>query len=218
MKFDGLEAAIGFRNLYVVGAPLTIAKLYHNLGVDPETGLYQFEDYNNDGAITIDDKQWIQDTAPKFYGGLGNNITYKNWTLDVFLNFKKQKSTGDLFLERSTPGTFVNQHVSALDRWQQVGDEAHVQSYVINPGISNNRHYESSALYTDTSFIRLKTISLNYDLPKDALSGFNASIYLQGQNLFYVYTTKYASDPEQLTGGSWMPSLRQLTMGIQLGF
>ena len=216
VKFDGLEGS-GYSNTYVIGAPLTIRKLYHNLGVDPDTGLYQFEDYNNDGIINIDDRQWIQDTAPSFFGGLGNTLSYKNWTFDVFLNFKKQNSTGDLLLSGFNPGFgLTNQHVSALDRWQQVGDEAFVQRYSIgSQGASNDNN--SSRIYTNTSFIRLKTISLSYDLPKDIISGLHTRFYVQGQNLFYVYTTKYATDPEK-PSSTGLPPLRQFTLGLEIGF
>ncbi len=222
VKFDGLEGS-AFRDRYVLGKPLTILKLMHNLGIDPETGIYQFEDYNNDGEINREDRQWIEDTAPTFHGGLNNIINYKNWTLDVFMNFRKQRSTGDLSVHSFPPGSFNNQHVSALNRWRQVGDQALIQRYTagydIESGKALGNDVFSSRHYMNTSFIRLKNISLTYNLSENVISGFDASIYVQGQNLFYVYSkSKYASDPEQIQRGSSLRSLRQFTLGVQLSF
>ncbi|MDO5989535.1 SusC/RagA family TonB-linked outer membrane protein [Flavivirga amylovorans] len=221
VKFDGLEAST-FRDRYIVGEPLSIVKLYHNLGVDPETGIYQFEDYNNDGEIDRKDRQWIVQTAPKFYGGLGNTIKYKNWTLNAFLNFKKQ-SASDLTFNARSPGSLTNQHVSVLNRWQGVGDQAGIQRYItsladFNARLAFSNDFDSSRRYTDASFIRLRSVSLSYDLPKDLVSGFNASIYLQGQNLFFLYSNSRNADAEQVLEGTRMPLLRQLTLGLQLGF
>src|SRR5699024_6957162 len=92
VAFPGLESST-FANRYIVGKSLTIHKLYHALGVDPETGIYEFEDYNGDGEITSpEDKQWIEDFAPKVYGGIQNTFSYRNLSLKVFFQFKKQQA------------------------------------------------------------------------------------------------------------------------------
>src|SRR5690606_17787754 len=51
LKFPDLKSST-FSNKYIIGQPLTIVHLYHALGVNPDTGLYQFEDYNDDGNIS----------------------------------------------------------------------------------------------------------------------------------------------------------------------
>ncbi len=208
------------KNRYVVGKPLSIQKLYHLTGVDPDTGVYQFEDYNNDGVINSDDYQWIEETAPRFYGGLGNTINYKHWTLDIFFQFKKHRS--NIFVGGGVPGSHVNKPVSVLNRWQQVGDEVSIQRYTIDVFSAAGRAYSnqyvaSNAIYTDASFIRLRNISLSYVLPKD-IGGMNTSIYLQGQNLLTF--TKYKNgDPDQLSSNNgYLPALQQFTLGLQLSF
>ncbi|MGJ8682945.1 SusC/RagA family TonB-linked outer membrane protein, partial [Paraglaciecola sp.] len=126
VKFDGLEHST-FANQYVVGQPLNIEKLYHMVGVDSVTGVYQFEDYNKDGVIDpstlSEDRQWIEDTAPKFHGGLNNVFNYKTLSLEVFFQFKKQRGTG-VFYDSNYPGGLSNQHEFVLNRWQENGDEA----------------------------------------------------------------------------------------------
>jgi hypothetical protein len=218
VRFDGLETST-FKDLLVIGKPLSIQKLHHLTGVDPDTGVYQFEDYNNDDVINLEDRQWIEDTAPKFYGGLGNTINYKHWTLDVFFQFKKHRASN--FEGGGVPGTHVNQPVSVLNRWQQAGDEVSIQRYTIDifstAGNAYFNHYIlSNAIYTDASFIRLRNVSLSYALPKD-IGGINTSIYLQGQNLL-MFTKYKGADPDQLADGGYLPLLRQFTLGLQLSF
>ncbi|HEX9826077.1 MAG TPA: SusC/RagA family TonB-linked outer membrane protein [Flavobacteriaceae bacterium] len=221
VKFDGLETST-YKTQYAVGRPISISPgLYHNTGVDPNTGLYTFEDYNSDGVINSDDLQWREDTAPKYYGGLNNTINYKNWTLDVFFNFKRQRGPTFLSTVSFVPGQPTNQPVSVLNRWQQVGDEATIQRYSVgsNTLLSDtySKYKNSNEKYTDASFTRLRNISLAYAIPKDLLRGIDVSIYLQGQNLL-TFTKYQGADPEQLTQDGYLPLLRQFTMGLQIGF
>jgi TonB-linked SusC/RagA family outer membrane protein len=219
VRFDGLETST-FRNRYVIGEPLSISKRYHLLGVEPDTGVYQFEDYNNDGVLNDEDRQWIEETAPKFYGGLGNTINYKNWTLDVFFQFKNQRAVDMLVFGGGAPGGHQNQPVSVLNRWQQVGDAASIQRFTFFSDASLtffNYYDRSNAIYTDASFIRLRNVSLSYTVPKALTKGMDLSLYLHGQNLLTI--TKYeGGDPEQLALNGFLPLLQQFTLGLQLSF
>lgn len=93
IAFPGLEAST-YANQYVIGQPLNIVKLYRYTGVDPETGLYTFQDVNGDGLLTpTEDKQTVRDLNPKFFGGLHNVLTYHNWELDFLFQFVKKMPT-----------------------------------------------------------------------------------------------------------------------------
>ncbi|GAA3613110.1 TonB-dependent receptor [Flavivirga amylovorans] len=225
VRFDGLEHTT-FANQYVVGQPLNIQKLYHMTGVDTETGVYQFEDYNKDGVIDpsvlSEDRQWIEDTAPKFHGGLNNIFNYKTLSLEIFFQFKKQRGV-DVFYNSRNPGGFSNQHGFVLNRWQGDGDEASVQRYTIGRSSEGAEavtayfnYRNSSARYTNTSFIRLRNISLSYAIPKESISGLDASIYLQGQNLLTI-TKSLKVDPEH-SRMTALPILRHVTLGLELSF
>ncbi|SFZ89529.1 TonB-linked outer membrane protein, SusC/RagA family [Flaviramulus basaltis] len=219
VAFDGLESST-FANRYIIGQPLTINRLYHALGVDPDTGLYQFEDYNDDGNISsLGDKQWIEDFAPQFYGGLGNTLTYKGLTLDVFFQFKKQRAYNNM-ASMVAPGFSANGPVSLLDRWQEPGDTNPVMRAIsgFDPSVFDVFEYqtESSAAVSDASFIRLRNISLTYKLPTSLSSGLDLSVYIQGQNLLTI-TNFEGPDPEQ-PSSAILPPLRQITLGIQCHF
>jgi len=217
VAFDGLETST-FANRYIIGQPLTLIRLYHSLGVDPETGLYQFEDYNGDGAISsIEDKQWIEDFAPKFYGGFGNTLSLGNLTLDFFFQFKKQKAYNE-FRHIPVAGGQRNVPAILLDRWQEPGDITTVQmaSAGLNVGVNRQgSQRESSAAVSDASFIRLRNVSLNYRVPNlgDRL---DVDVYLQGQNI-WTLTNYGGPDPEQ-PSSTRLPQLRQLTLGLQISF
>ena len=217
VKFDGLENST-FANRLIVGKPLTLIKRYHALGVDPETGIYQFEDYNEDGIISsLEDKQWLVDSAPKFYGGVGNTISYGNATLEIFFQFKKQKAINEIGF-KSTPGHRGNASVVLLDRWQEPGDIKSIQmasAGLVYRGDTSSFQRDSNAGFSDASFIRLRNVSLNYKIPTVG-NNLDINMYVQGQNLL-TFTNYNGPDPEQASN-SQLPQLRQITLGLQLGF
>ncbi|SNZ01721.1 SusC/RagA family TonB-linked outer membrane protein [Flagellimonas pacifica] len=217
VAFDGLESST-FSNRYIIGQPLTIVKLYHALGVDPETGIYRFEDYDGDGDISSSgDLEWIEDLAPKFYGGLGNSVSLGNLTLDVFFQFKKQKAYNTLRFA-ATPGFKGNVPVELFDRWREPGDNNPIQrassgfTTVEDQGTYQQR---SNAAVSDASFIRLRNVSLNYKVPTFD-NGLDINVYLQGQNL-WTLTDYTGPDPER-PNNTRLPPLRQLTLGLQISF
>lgn len=218
VKFPNLESS-AFASKYVIGKPLSIVHLYHALGVNPETGLYQFEDYNQDGSINALDKQWIEDVAPKYYGGLGNTITYCNWSFDCFFQFKNQKAYNSLAYGASV-GFRGNNAIELLERWQETGDVAPIQRATFGrfpgAGLAGQNQGASDAAISDASFIRLRNISLSYQIPKALNSNTAITLYLQGQNIWTITNYKGA-DPEQ-SSNAILPPLKQLTLGMQLSF
>lgn len=229
VKFDGLESST-FSKFYVVGEPLSIKKLYHLTGVDPDTGVYQYEDYNGNGSINngVQDQQWIEHTAPKFYGGLGNTLNYKNWGIALFFQFKKHSANKFLTGATQVPGRGLQNHVVSIleDRWQNPGDQATIQRYTTGTGVEgsqalnaySNRYYLSDTAYADASFIRLRNVSLNYRLPKAKSLGMDINIYVQGHNLLTLTKFKGPDPDTDSVNNSFLPLLRKFTLGLQLGF
>nr|MUH41560.1 SusC/RagA family TonB-linked outer membrane protein [Zobellia laminariae] len=217
VAFDGLETST-FANRYVIGEPLTIVKLYQANGVNPDTGVYEFEDFNGDGAISnLEDRQWIEDLAPEFYGGIGNSLNHGNLTFDAFFQFKKQKAFNTLQFG-SIPGRKGNTPVELYDRWQRPGDMApftRAYSGLVPTGGLDRLQQESNATVSDASFVRLRNISINYRIPR-MKKGPEINVYLQGQNLWTLTAFK-GPDPEQPTS-TRLPPLRQITLGLQLSF
>ena len=218
LSFPDLEGAT-YSNQLVIGQPLNIQKMYHFEGVNPQTGLYQFTDINNDGKITPEgDRTAIVDLNPTFYGGLQNQFKYKNWQLDVLFQFIKQQNINTAAL--GFPGIVGNQSTALADHWQNPGDVATYQRFT--SGLDGEaieaqvNYYNSTGIITDASFIRLKNIALRYEMPKKWLGGVACTVVLEGQNLL-TFTPYKGADPEFI-GGNSLPPLKIITAGLQLSF
>lgn len=217
--FDGLDTST-YANQLVVGQPITVLKLYHFKGVDPQTGTFTFEDYNADGAIDAPgDRQFLVDLSPKFFGGLSNTVRYKNWNLDVLFQFVKKEGYNEFHTRTQPAGALSNQPVSVLDHWQQQGDRTPYQQYTTGSNYAANFAYSrfstSSGIISDASFIRLKMLSLSYSIPRQLAGIDTMAISLQGYNLF-TFTKFKGGDPEQIA--SFLPPLTKISLGLDITF
>jgi TonB-linked SusC/RagA family outer membrane protein len=209
-------------NLYVVGKSLYIRPLFHFLGVNDTTGVYQFQ--SAQGATPNptypNDLQARKQIAQDFYGGMLNSFRYKQLELDILLQFVKQ--TGPNYLSYfQPPGMQTNQPITALDRWQRPGDDKSIQQFTQAYGGNAYTAYsnlqQSDAILGNASFIRFKNISLSYQLSPVWTSKMKIQvirIYLHVQNLF-TFTKYLGLDPETQSFGS-IPPLKIITGGIQI--
>lgn len=192
-------------------------------GVHPATGIYQFEDLDNNGVLDNRDYSVLVHTDPKWFGGFSNSFLYRNWGLDVFVEFKKQ--TGYNYL--ATQSTFIpgyyyfNQPSIVMERWQKPGDQAAIQLFAAT---GNSAAYlpaslyliNSDAVYSDASYIRLKNVSLSYKLPpimKKRWRMENGQLFMQAQNLF-TFTKYKGADPENQDLYR-LPPLKTWVLGFQ---
>lgn len=214
VAFPGIEGS-PFDSSYIVGESLSTRRLFRYVGVDIETGFYQVEDLNNDGIFNREDATLRLDLTPKYFGGLGNAMTYKNLQLNVFFQFEKKKISKYEALFSST--NIGNLPVTLLDRWQQPGDRNAIHGvYLSNSEASEafGRYGSTNEVYIDGSYIRLQSVSLSYTVPKTFTKGLDLNVYLQGQNLFTITPNFNAAR----AGGGTLAPLRQMTLGLNLGF
>lgn len=207
-----------YAETYVVGQALNIQKSYHFLGVNPQTGLYQFEDVNGDGVISApDDKQTVVDLTPKFFGGLQNTINFYGWQLDFLFQFVKQQNYD---YAAGYAGGMYNQPTAIANSWQQPGDNAQYQQYTTGTNSDAVQAYSnytlSDAGIVDASYIRLKNIALSYDIPQKWTNTINCRLSFQGQNLL-TFTHFKNGDPEFRNPG-YLPPLKIYSLGVQLTF
>ena len=119
----------------------------------------------------------------------------------------------------STPGFISNQPIEVLERWQSPGDVTDVQKFTSTYGDAYFAYFDAiTSNYTreDTSFIRLRNISLSYSLPKNTLPGMDMRLYVLGQNLFTI--TGYSGLNPEFSSSTSLPTLRQYMLGVQLTF
>ena len=190
----------------------------------PAVGRIRYVDADGDGKINYNDRTWLGCDLPKVQLGLTVGAQWKGFDLNMFFSamfrdaFNNSKYYTDLFqCWNGNHGTRLLEAAAAYDRFLQTGvyDSETPAPTTDN---SNNEHEVSEFHIENGSFLRLKTLTLGYTLPKALQAKAkmqNARIYLQAQNLFTI-TGYSGADPEGLGYPYALP--RQFTMGFQLGF
>lgn len=162
-----------------------------------EPGDIKFQDTNNDGSITDDDRVYCGSPFPKFTYSINANLTYKNF--DFSIGF--QGVTGNKIynatrqtLENVTKGT--NFLASCLDYWTPDNkNAAHPRLIWTDP--NRNTRAESNRYLEDGSYFRLRNIQIGYTFPNSWFKGVvqKARIYVNAENLFTITSyTGYTPD------------------------
>ena len=226
---------------YVIGESVRVVKGYDFIGVDPETGLGQYTDVNGDDELDeANDFVVLGNLMPKFYGGLNNNLSFKDLSLSFLFQFVKQEGPSIAYGPMASHiGGLSNMDVTVLDRWQNSGDVTDIPratTTASNEAYTNYRDYYrySSAVWDDASYIRLKTLALSYNLSKwsKQINIPQLQISFAAQNLF-TWTNFRGMDPEMQgfdrtyvsevnpfgsVKTTATPSPRTYTFGLQLTF
>ncbi|WP_346317654.1 TonB-dependent receptor [Chitinophaga sp. YIM B06452] len=218
-KYEGIENS-AYKDQYMVGKSLTIVKGYDFIRVNPDNGEAEFRDLNGDNTVSENtDYVILGQRMPKYYGGLQNSLRYKNLELDFLFQFVNQEGPGlNYGYESQVYGVMYNKDRSALSRWRQKGD---ITDYPRATTVAANVKYDlyrvSTAVWGDASYVRLKNVSLRYDLSQYAhsLKMSRLVVYANAQNLL-TFTNYDGIDPE--TQGFRMPPVKNITVGIQLTF
>ncbi|MDR1624387.1 MAG: TonB-dependent receptor [Tannerellaceae bacterium] len=186
--------------------------LYKQLYVDPKTGNAVYEDVNKDEFITSADRQIVGNALPNYTGGLTNEITYKDFSLNLFVYFQqgnKILSMHDFFLVHGGTQNNIGFIPRQLERWQKAGDVTDIPRMTtysgdptINNGSANNYGGNvanmSSRYLSDGSFIRLKNLAISYNFPKSVIKSLQLSRLRATASVTNLFTlTKYKGlDPE----------------------
>ncbi len=212
ISFPRLEGST-YANQYVIGQPTSIIKVYHLEGINPQTGQYQFTDYNGDGKISSpDDNKVIENIGVKYFGGWNNTFRYKNWDLSFLLQFVKQRNRNYNSI-MPVPGSMNNQPIQVLDVWSAQNPNGLYMPYRSGSSASHILFQNSDAAISDASFIRLKNVQLGYRIPLRDSVFKEVKLYFQGQNLV-TWTKYFGIDPEFFALG-FLPPLRTFSFGIQ---
>jgi len=217
-------------NVVLQGYPLGSFWGLEYLGVDPATGDAIYGDTDGDGEVTPDDATVIGNAQPDFIGGISNRFSYGGLELNFFFQFSYGNDVlnfGNTALLDAGEDLNNNQVREALERWQEPGDITHVPRYEAG-NTYNNRH--SSRFLEDGSFLRLKNVTLGYNLPKKLTSSINMNnvrIYASGTNI-WTLTNYSGGDPEVSTlDGSTtaqgidfftLPQVRTILLGLTVEF
>ncbi|RKR80129.1 TonB-linked SusC/RagA family outer membrane protein [Mucilaginibacter gracilis] len=189
-----------------------------------QPGDIKYKDINGDGVVNASDYTIIGRSLPIHTGGFNNNFTYKNFDLNIFFQWSYGNNIQDAnnILFNAKGGTYLEAFASYADRWSPTN-----QNSTINRAGGYFGGGYSSNTVQDGSYLRLKTASLGYNIPKKWLKRINVSslrVYASGQNLL-TWTNYTGLDPEVstynsvLTGGfdySAYPRARTIAFGVNL--
>ncbi len=173
--------------------------LYKQLYVDPQTGDAVYEDVNGDGQITVDDRQILGSALPKFFGGLSNTVTYKGFDLSFLFTYQwgnKIWNHNQFLSMYGGTRTDRSLYESDANYWKNPGDQTDVPRFT-NRG-NNWALEQNNRLLEDGSFLRLKSLTLGYTLPKTLTQKYKVDglrVYVTGTNL-WLLTAYSGPDPE----------------------
>ena len=185
-------------------------------------GDIRYKDLNSDGLITDADRTFLGNPTPNFIYSLNNTFTIGDFSLNIFLqgvHGNEIFNANRLFTENMAITT--NQQSSVLNRW--TGSETSNTVPRAIYGDPNNNSRTSSRYIEDGSYLRIKSASLNFNIPKEIFSKsfFDyAKIYLTVQNL-YTFTNYTGFDPEVSANGidnNLYPLTRTVSLGLNVGF
>lgn len=226
LAYPNIESS-SYANTYEVGKSLFQIKRNNFIGVNSNTGIYEFVDRNNNNVGTdIADKEALKKLGQRFYGGFQNSFQFKGLELNVLFQFVKQNGINYPFggAFSSPPGALTNQLEIVMNRWQNPGDQTSIQKFTQDFSSPTYTAYVTASNPTagdnaieDSSFIRVKNVSLAYQIPENwyrKLRFSSLKLYMQAQNL-YTITNFRGFDPEMPSATS-LPALRVLTMGVQI--
>lgn len=195
----------GNATLLRVGEPISWQGVKVN-GINPATGDFLVEDQNGDGIINNDDMVILGSPLPKHFGGFNNNFRYKNFELSAFFTWSYGNTILNntrAFLEStgipSGQGAIQNVTKERWEgRWQRPGDIAQFRGFDPNNSYRAVGPRISDFYLEDGSHIKLRALSLGYNLPKTLLAKLKVSaarLYANANNLFII--TNYTGyDPE----------------------
>ncbi|WEK34223.1 MAG: TonB-dependent receptor [Candidatus Pseudobacter hemicellulosilyticus] len=168
-----------------------------------KAGDRRYRDINNDGKIDADDRVILGNAQPKFTWGFNNDFSYRQFTLSFFWQGSqgnKMANLNNLDLLNFTGQNNVLAD-AALNRWTPANPGNKYPRALAAGGLDAGVY--SSAIVEDASYVRLKNVTLSYNLPAKVLNRLkarNLRIYASATNLFTI--TDYSGyDPEANTAG-----------------
>jgi TonB-linked SusC/RagA family outer membrane protein len=185
-----------------------------------------YEDINHDGVINENDIVYLGNSNPKFFGGGGFQIRWKDLTLTTFFYGRYgQKVINGARISLENMYGKNNQSTAVLHRWRAEGDQTDIPRALYGMGYN---YLGSDRFVEDASFIRLKTLSLSYNLPKKWLKKWGITklnVFATGYDLF-TWTSYKGQDPEVsmpsatslVRDNATTPVSKRFAIGINLDF
>ena len=202
------------------------------LAPDPQPGDFRFKDVNDDGQITAADRTVTGSYFPDYTFGVTNTFGYGGLNLSVFIQGVQGREILNLTARHLKNGEANFNSYGILDeRWRSPENPGNgeVPRADRQTGIHGNNNRPSSYQVEDGSYVRLRNVTLGYELPTSLISEVvsKARVYVSGKNLL-TFTPYIGFNPEvnnqaqsSLTPGEnygAYPISRTYTFGVNLSF
>jgi len=201
-----------------------------------EAGDVRFVDFNGDGKISEDDRQYVGSPFPKLAYGIRGGIEYKGFDFTFFFDGMYGNKIYNYTRARmESTNEIINFSTSLLNAWTPANTNTGIPRFTAqDPNINYRR--VSERWIEDGAFFRLRTLELGYTLQKSLRSKAairSGRIYLAGENLFTLtrykgYTPDLGQNNGQNGGGSGtltagtdhgrFPLARTVIIGLQISF
>jgi len=223
VSFENIENS-SYANTHKIGYDITRVYGYHLVGVDAETGIGQFAD--EDGQVSNGATPYRYHTlgkrTPDFYGGIGNQFSYKNIRLSLFGQFARQSHFGNLMFNQFGYRIF-NGYAILGDRWKNAGDQTTIPKVSSAYRSDTGNYGESSGNFFTVPYFRLKNVSLSYSLPgtvSKRLGCQSIGVSVEAQNLLTIWDSNIPVLDPEIGGNSAfaaaVPPIKSIFFGINL--
>lgn len=187
-------------------------------------GDIHFQDLNGDNIIDENDRQVIGDPNPDFFGGVNTRLAYNRFELNAVVTFVSGNDVYNYLRYRleSSSGT-ENQLNSVVNRWRTEGQVTDMPKATYNDPMGNSRF--SNRWIEDGSYLRLRSLSLMYNVPVKDKFIKSANIYASANNLltftkYMGYDPEFSSSPSVFAQGidtGLDPLYKTFTLGVKIG-
>ena len=166
-------------------------------GIDHDmfkAGDVKFVDLDGNQEINEKDRTVIGDPNPDIYGNIFSSLAYKRFKLDMRFNYSLGNDVFNYQRMQLEGGSrFMNQTTALNRRWQVEGQKTDIPQITFQDPMGNSRF--SDRWIEDGSYLRLKSVTLSYDLPVSSEYIQGLQFWIQANNVFTM-THYLGSDPE----------------------
>ncbi|MEL7833727.1 TonB-dependent receptor [Fodinibius sp. Rm-B-1B1-1] len=195
-------------------------------------GDFRFKDVNGDGQITPDDRTVTGSYHPDFTYGITNRFAYKGFDMNVFIQGVQGREILNLTARHMRNGEAnFNSYAVLNNRWRSPdnpGNGEHPRADRLT-GTHGNNNRPSSYQVEDGSYLRIKRVTLGYNLPNNLIGKYARSVRVYGSvNNLAIFTDYTGFNPEvslqasnSLTPGEdygAYPLSRTIQLGIDISF
>jgi TonB-linked SusC/RagA family outer membrane protein len=181
-------------------------------------GHVKLMDFDGDG-LTADDKRIIGQEDPKLIWGLTNSLSYSNFTLNFFIHGLRGATMFHYLMSDAVQGAEVRYGTIKKNWWTP---ENPTNDWIKNEHLAEQMGGFSMNVYERNDYIRLKDVSLAYDLPQSLIGKTGLSrlrVYVTGRNLATITKSTFL-DPEfpETSDQRSIPMHKEYLFGLSLGF